>query len=119
MSKLLTTVASAALLLASAGAYAGEQHYSGQDTRYNAGHNSAIQKGGSASTKAYGYNKQGDHYSTRNAHRDSWNDSNHQSYPGTASAYGAREGVVIRKGGSGISDSSTAASTRQYGTYWN
>lgn len=122
MKNLLTTVASAAFLLASTSAFAGNyenQQRSGDDTRHNAGQYSAIQKGQSASTKQYGYNKQGDHYSTRNAHRDQWENSYGKMYPGQSAAYGAKSGVVIRKGGSGISDSSAEASSRQYGTYWN
>lgn len=111
MSKLLTTVASAALLLTATGAYANDYDH----TSHNAGKYSTIQKGESASTKSYGYNKQGDHYSTRNAYRNEWNNS----YPGAQASFGTKEGVVIKKGGSGISDASTEASTRQYGAYWN
>lgn len=121
MSKLLTTVASAALLFGATGVYANDYHgadHSG-DAMHNAGQYSAIQKGQSASTKAYGYNKQGDHYSTSNAHRDSWNNSYNQTYPGAASAYGAKQSVMIKKGGNGIADSSSEANSRQYGTYWN
>lgn len=119
MSKLLTTAASAAILFAAAGAYAHDSrthdnHNTGQYSHSNA----AIQKGQSASTKAYGYDKQGDHYSAKNAYRDRWNESNNL-YPGHRAAYGAHNGVVIKKGGSGIADASTEATTRQYGTYWN
>lgn len=117
MSKFLTTAASAVILMAAAGAYAYDNRNDDHHTQHNAGQYSAIQKGQSASTKAYGYNKQGDHYNARNVHRDKWNES--RAYPGQGPVYGAKDSVVIRKGGSGISDSSSAAVSRQYGSYWN
>lgn len=119
MSKLLSGAAMAAILLSTSAAYA-DSYNRDSHTRNNAAPQAAIQKGQSAAVKGYGYNKQGDHYSASNAYRDQWNNSYGRDtmYPGSRQAFGAKEGVMIRKGGSAATDSSSNAATRQYGSYW-
>jgi hypothetical protein len=119
--KFLTATVSALVLMAATGAYANDYHSN------NMNDNAAIQKGQSASVKAYGANKQGDHYNTNNVrernNRDmSW-DERH-TYPGERDVYGTASNITIQKGGSAIADSQLnthvgqEAAARPYGTYW-
>lgn len=91
---------------------------SAQAAGNNVNNNAAIQKGESASTKSYGYNKQGDHYAPTRDKQMSWNERH--TYPGERNQFGTRSDILVQKGGSAITDQrvSAANETRPYGTYW-
>lgn len=118
--KFLAATVSVVALMAAAGANAHDSRYH-SERHYNDGayDNAAIQKGGSASTKAYGENKQGDHYATDPRRNDSAWEQRH-TYPGERVAFGTKSDQLVQKGGSAISDPmmNAQADSRPYGTYW-